>query len=100
MNQQITDGVRSSRNPEYNSHAVDERLRPRALGIGDRSGQRLCRGELASDSALHDPEPLRSGLENHPATHLGADEGSPLERHISQVVIAMVVRVHDVRDWL
>ena len=41
-----------------------------------------------------------TGLENHLAAHLGADERDPFERHVSEGVIAVVVRIHHVRDGL
>ena len=41
-----------------------------------------------------------TGLEDHLAAHLGADERGPFERHVSEVVIAVVVRIHHVRDGL
>ena len=100
MDEQITDRVRSLRNPEYQSHAVDERLRLRARGVGDIGRQRPRSGELASDVPLHEREPLVTGLENHLAAHLGADERGAFERHVSEIVIAVVVRIHHVRDWL
>ena len=100
MDKQITDRVRPLGNPEYQSHAVDERLRSRARRVGDSGRQRPRSGELASDIPLHDPEPLVTGLENHLAAHLGADERGPFERHVAEVVIAVVMRIHHVRDWL
>ena len=100
VDEQITDRVRSLGNPEHQSHAVDERLRPRACSVGHLGRHRSRSGKLASNISFHDPEPLVSCLENHIAAHLGADERGSFERHVSKVMISVVVRIHHVRDWL
>ena len=41
-----------------------------------------------------------TGLQNHRAAHFRADERSPFERHVPEVVIAVVMCIHHVCDGL
>src|SRR5688500_2969426 len=100
MDQQVTGGVGSTRNHKDHSYAVNQQFRSGSLGVGQPGGERLRSGERASDRLLHDREPLLAGFENRLAAHLGADQRGALERRVSQMVIAVVVCIDDVRHWL
>ena len=100
IDEHVSGRVRSPRHPEDDAHAVYDRLPPGAPAVGDLGRDRRRPVKFVPDVVFHHREPFGAGLEDQLAALLGAYDRRSLERRISEIVVAVMVRVDDMRDRL